>query len=87
MGRAAQVIKRVDEYVSICVMNDGDVGEVMYWKGGEGFIGEIIQKFGDVFIPFGKPKGYSFKLNLDDPNDHNSIRVRILTRGDVIQIL
>lgn len=69
-------------------MKDGDMAEVVNWHDTELEPGDIIQRYGDIIIPVGQPKGKSYSNLFNPPVSKvcQSNKVRILQKGTLIEL-
>lgn len=78
-----------NENVSINSMKDGDIAEVISWDTVSNSLnrGDVIIRYSTVIIPLGKPSGGSYPNILSaSAKVLEKIRVRILERGELIQV-
>ena len=70
--------------VSVTEMKDGDIAIITDWPGG-GYVGWIVQRYGDDLITVGDNWGHGWSLFFKD--DHSKqCRVRILESGDELVV-
>lgn len=69
-------------------MQDGDVAEILHWHNTEMKPGDVIQRYGDIIILIGHPKGraYSALFNPQVSKVCQSNKVRILQKGTLIEL-